>query len=189
MVEGALYYSMLENDKSALQSTLDIINTMPGIDEVNMYNNQDSLVYSSFSFDTTTKSNPNCKSCHEDIKSMFPGNEKSYKIIDKASACLMSQNENGHRQLLIRSPIYNERSCYLSSCHAHQETDVELGSLIIKVPLQDLDVAVIKSSRDFFLFATITTILLVSFLIFFTRKKIKNPLKAIIKCQRSCSKG
>jgi len=189
IVEGALYYSMLQNDKSSLQSTLDIINTMPGIDEVNMYNNQDSLVYSSFSFDTTTESNPNCKSCHEDIKSMFPGNEKSYKIIDKASACLMSQNENGHRQLLIRSPIYNERSCYLSSCHAHQQSDVELGSLIIKVPLQDLDVAVIKSSRDFFLFATITTILLVSFLIFFTRKKIKNPLKAIIKASEAVARG
>ena len=55
MVEGALYYSMLENDKRALQSTLDIINTMPGIDEVNMYNNHDSLVYSSFSFDTTSR--------------------------------------------------------------------------------------------------------------------------------------
>ncbi len=28
---------MLENDKSTLQSTLDIINTMSGIDDVNMY--------------------------------------------------------------------------------------------------------------------------------------------------------
>ena len=36
MVEGALYYSMLTNDKGALQSTLDIINTLPGIDELNM---------------------------------------------------------------------------------------------------------------------------------------------------------
>ena len=39
---------MLENDKRMLQSTLDIINTMSGIDEVNMYNDKDSLVYSSF---------------------------------------------------------------------------------------------------------------------------------------------
>jgi two-component system NtrC family sensor kinase len=189
LVEGALYYSMLENDKSSLQSTLDIINTMPGIDEVNMYNNQDSLVYSSYSFDTAFHSNPNCKSCHPDVKSMFPGEQKSYRIIDETSACSMSESKKGHRQLLIRSPIYNERSCYLSSCHAHSETDVVLGSLIIKVPLLDLDMAVVKSSREFFLFATISTLLLVFFLILFTRKNIKNPLKAIINASEAVAKG
>jgi two-component system NtrC family sensor kinase len=189
MVEGALYYSMLKNDKSALQSTLDNINTMPGIDEVNMYNNQDSLVYSSFSFDTANQSNPDCKSCHPDIKSMFPGQTKSYKIIDEVSACNMSKNEKGHRQLLIRSPIFNEKSCYLSSCHAHPQTDQVLGSFIIKVPLQDLDMAVTKSSKDFFLLATIATVLLVTFLILFTRRKILNPLKAIVNASEAVAKG
>jgi two-component system NtrC family sensor kinase len=189
MVEGALYYSMLENDKSTLQSTLDIINTLPGIDEVNMYNKEDSLVYSSFSFDTINQSNPNCKNCHPVINSMFPSKDKSYRIIDEESACNMSENKKGHRQLLIRSPIYNERSCYLSSCHAHDETDEILGSLIIKVPLEDLDMAVIKSSRDFFLLATIVTVLLVSFLIIFTRRKILTPLMAIVNASEAVAKG
>ncbi len=189
IVEGALYYSMLQNDKSSLQSTLDIINTMPGIEEVNMYNNQDSLVYSSFAFDTTKQSNPDCKSCHPDVKSMFPDKEKSYRIINAQNACNMSKTGNGHRQLLIRSPIYNEKSCYLSSCHAHPETDEVLGSLIIKLPLQDLDAAVIKSSEDFFLLAAITTFFLISFLIVFTRKKIKDPLNAIINASEAVAKG
>ena len=143
MVEGALYYSMLENDKRALQSTLDMINTMSGIDEVNMYDNLDSLVYSSYNYGTTALSNPNCKECHPDISELFPFKEKSYRIIDEKSACTMNESKDGHRQLLIRSPIYNEKSCYLSSCHAHPESDVILGSFIIKVPLQDLDMAVI----------------------------------------------
>ena len=189
MVEGALYYSMLENDKRALQSTLDMINTMPGIDEVNMYDNQDSLVYSSYNFETTALSNPNCKECHPDISAVFPFKEKSYRIIDEKSACTMNESEDGHRQLLIRSPIYNEKSCYLSSCHAHPETDVILGSFIIKVPLQDLDLAVLKSSRDFYLFATIITLLLVTVLILFTRKKILKPLNAIINASEAVSKG
>src|SRR5665648_43939 len=73
IVEGALYHSMLENDKSSLRNTLDVINTMPGIDEVNMYDSKDSLVYSSFATETNTShSDPNCKSCHPNIKSMFP---------------------------------------------------------------------------------------------------------------------
>jgi two-component system NtrC family sensor kinase len=180
---------MLENDKSALQSTLDIINTMSGIDDVNMYDDKDSLVYSSFSSDTSSHSNPNCLSCHGNIKTMFPRKEKTYRIINVKSECNMNQNDNMHRHLLIRSPILNEKSCYTSSCHAHQESDEVLGSLIIKIPLTDLDNAVKKSSAEFYLLATFTTLLLISVLIFFTRKKIKNPLNDIIKASEAVSNG
>ena len=189
IVEGSLYHSMLENDKSALQGTLDIINTLSGIDDVNMYDNRDSLVYSSFSSDTTSHSNPNCLSCHENIKSMFPRKEKSYRIINVRSECSMNQNDNIHRHLLIRSPILNEKSCYTSSCHAHQESDEVLGSLVIKIPLTDLDNAVKKSSAEFYLLATFTTLLLLSILIFFTRKRIKNPLNDIIKASMAVANG
>ena len=137
----------------------------------------DSLVYSSFSSDTATHSNPNCLSCHENIQTMFPRKEKSYRIIDVKSECSMNQNDNSHRHLLIRSPILNEKSCYTSSCHAHPESDEVLGSLIIKMPLYDLDSAVEKSSSKFYLLATIITILLVIILIIFTRKKIKGSVE------------
>jgi two-component system NtrC family sensor kinase len=189
IVEGSLYHSMLENNKSTLQGTLDLINTMSGIDEVNMYNDRDSLVYSSFSTDTITHSNPNCISCHSNIQSMFPAQEKSYRIIDIKSECSMNNNDNSHRHLLIRSPILNEKSCYTSACHAHAETDRVLGSLIIKMPLYDLDRTVEKSSTKFFVLATIITILLVSILIIFTRKKIKDPLNEIIKASVAVANG
>ena len=189
MVEGSLYRSMLENDRSALQSTLDIINTMSGIDDVNMYNSRDSLVYSSFSPDTLSHSNPDCISCHTDIKSMFPVKEKAYRIMDINNECSMNQNDNSHRHLLIKSPILNEKSCYTSSCHAHSESDEVLGSLVIKIPLEDLDTAVKKSSTQFSLLAIVTTFLLVTFLILFTRKKIKKPLHAIIRASEAVSNG
>jgi two-component system NtrC family sensor kinase len=189
IVEGSLYHSMLENDKSALQSTLDIINTMSGIDDVNMYDARDSLVYSSFSSDTTTHSNPDCLSCHQNIQSMFARSEKSYRIIDVKSECSMNLKDNSHRHLLIRSPILNEKSCYTSSCHAHPESDAVLGSLVIKMPLYDLDNAVEKSSAKFYLLATIITILLVIILILFTRKKIKDPLNDILKASVEVASG
>jgi len=189
MVEGALYYSMLENDKSALQRTLDVINTMAGIDDVNMYDSRDSLVYSSFSSDTVLHSNPNCISCHADLHEMFPPEEKSYRIIDVNTDCEMSIDDESQRYLIIRSPIFNEKSCYASSCHAHDESDVVLGSLVIKIPLKDLDAAIEKSSTEFFVLAIITTILFVVFLILFTRKKIKGPLNAIIEASQAVSNG
>jgi two-component system NtrC family sensor kinase len=189
MVEGALYYSMLTNDKGALQSTLDIINTMPGIDEVNMYDGNDRLVYSSYQPDSMTTGSPNCISCHDNYATMFPAMEKAYRIIDAKSACTMNQTEKGYRQLLIRTPILNERSCYTSACHFHSASDQVLGSLIIKIPLEGFDTAINKSSTEFFVLGALATILLVSFLIFFTRSKIKKPLNAILTASEAVSKG
>ncbi|RIH65500.1 sensor histidine kinase [Mariniphaga sediminis] len=189
IIESSLYYSMLKNDNTALQSTLDIINTISGVDQVNLYDYENELVYSSFFSDTLRHSDPDCISCHTDFGAMFPQKEKAYRIIDYKSACEMSENSDGHRQLLIRSPILNERSCYTASCHYHGPEEEVLGSLIIKVPLESLDTAVSKSSAEFFLLASLITFILVSILIFLTNRKIRRPLSAIISASEAVSKG
>jgi len=91
--------------------------------------------------------------------------------------------------MLIRRPILNEISCYTASCHAHNENDEVLGSLIIRMPLKDLDNALHKSSVEFLLMALIITAIVVSMLIFFTRKRIKDPLNSIITASEAVSAG
>ncbi|MEI6575839.1 MAG: ATP-binding protein [Bacteroidota bacterium] len=189
LVEGALYQSMLQNDKMTLQNTLDIINTLSGIDEVNLYDKDDNLAYSSFLNDSSSHSDPNCTDCHRNMGTMFPKAVKSYKILPANSECSMNQNDGAHRHLLLKSPIINQKSCYESSCHYHPKSDVILGSLIIKIPLENLDATLNQSALDFFLLATFTTILLVSFLIIFTTRKIKTPLNAIIKASEAVARG
>ena len=189
LVRSALYQSMLENNRESLQNTLDVINRMSGIDEVNLYNSKENLVYSSFASNSNGHSNPNCLECHKSIKTILPEKDKYYKVIEVNSECEMNQNDNAHRHLLINSPIQNEKSCYTSSCHAHHENEKVLGSLVIKIPLDDLDTTLEKSSRDFYILATLTTLLLLGFLIFFTRKKIKTPLKDLIRASDAVSKG
>jgi len=189
LVEGALYRSMLENNRTSLQSTLDVINTMTGIDDVNMYDNKNNLVYTSISNDTTNHSNPDCKSCHKDFATMFSARARSYRIIDADSECIMNPNNNNSRHLLIKSPILNDPSCYTSACHAHSKNEVVLGSLIIKMPLKGLDSALKKSTTDYTLLAALMTFLLLIFLILFTNKKIKNPLNALIKASEAVAKG
>jgi two-component system NtrC family sensor kinase len=181
---------MLENDKSTLQNTLDVINTMPGIDEVNMYDIKDNLVYTSIPSDTNNShSNPNCISCHNSLKSIFPGEGKHYKIFSTSSDCKMNKNDSNSRHLLIQLPILNEKSCYESSCHAHKANEQILGSLIIKIPLAELDTAESKSSTEFFLLAIVTTLFLVGFLFFFTRKRIKKPLNELVKASIAVANG
>ncbi|MDO9512860.1 MAG: ATP-binding protein [Bacteroidales bacterium] len=189
LVEGALYHSMLENDKGALQNTLDIIHTLAGIEDVNMYDSHDNLVYSSYTVDSVGYINADCKSCHHKPEALFPTNEKAYKIITAESECKMNNNPNGQRHLIIKTPILNSKSCYQSTCHYHKESDKVLGSLVIKVPLKVLDAAVSKSSRQFYILAILTTLLLASFLILFTRLKIKNPLNELLNASLAVADG
>jgi two-component system NtrC family sensor kinase len=189
MVQSALYQSMLENDKDAIQNILDVINKMSGIDDVNLYDKDENLVYSSFKKETIGHSNPNCKECHDGIASMFSDEESAVKIMDIDSECKMNSRDNIYRHLLIRSPILNEPSCYTSDCHAHNQNEKILGSLVIKIPLKELDKTQKELSTDFFLLATILTILMLVVLILFTRKKIKQPLKNLIIASKSVSAG
>jgi two-component system NtrC family sensor kinase len=189
LVEGALYRSMLENDRTSLQSTLDRINKMSGIDDVNMYDHENTLVYTSIPKDSTNHSDPNCISCHKDFDTMFSAKGKSYRIIDVGSKCVMNPYEEDRRQLLIKSPILNQKSCYTSSCHAHNKNDEVLGSLIIKLPLTKLDNALEKSTSDYFLFASLMTILMTLVLIYFTHKRIRKPLKEIVTASEAVTRG
>lgn len=172
-----------------MQNTLDIINTLPGIEDVNMYDNNDNLVYSPVPTDPARYDNPNCKECHADINSMFPTKEKSFRIVNVDSDCEMSIKNYDYRLLLIRAPILNERSCYTSACHAHMESDEVLGSFVIRIPLEDLDSSVQKSSINFFMLAALTTFLILTSLMFFMRKNIKTPLNEIIRASEAVSKG
>ncbi len=189
LVEGALYHSMLGNDKNSLQNTLDIIHNMPGIEDVSMYDADDSLTYSSVPADNDSLINLDCRSCHKNLSSMFSKTLKSYRIINKESDCKMTNSNLGQRHLLIRSPILNERSCFENKCHAHSPKDEVLGSLVIKVPLKEMDAAVYKSSLEFYLFATIATIVLIIFWIFLTQREIKLPLNELMRASQAVASG
>lgn len=182
-VQGALYHSMLENDKAVLQNTLDVINRLPGIDVVHLYNEFDSLVYSTQPLDSVVD-----YSIYFDKKEINQLDEKAYIVLDSTAGLGLYNKYQQERHLLIRSPILNERSCM--ECHwVHRETDVVLGSLIIKIPLTELDSALRESSFDFFILATLMTLVLLAFLIFFTTKNIRKPLSAIVKASEAVAEG
>ena len=185
LVEGALYEHMLENNRMGLRNTLDIINQMPGIEDVNMYDAQNNLAHSSTYVGNDHYHNPNCKDCHNNLNEMFPMTEKSFRIINVDSDCEMCEQEQDHRMLMIKTPILNEPSCYTNQCHAHQESEELLGAQVIRIPLNDLDENVKKSLY----LAGSTTLILVTFLLFFTWRQIKRPLKEIIRASEAVAVG
>lgn len=189
LVEGALYQSMMENDQTSLQRMLDQINAMEGIDNVSMYDNKNNLAYTSILNDSDNHSDPDCISCHQDLDQMFSPDKKSYRIVDADSECVMNPKNKNVRNLLIKSPILNNPSCSAAACHAHNPDEKVLGSLIIKMPLQGLDNALKESTTDYFLLASLLTVFLIVFLIYFTNKRIKTPLNEIVLASEAVTRG
>ncbi len=189
LVEGALYQSMMENDQTSLQRMLDQINAMEGIDNVSMYDSKNNLAYTSILNDSNNHSDPDCKSCHEDLDQMFSPDKKSYRIVDADSECVMNPKNGNVRNLLIKSPVLNTPSCSSAACHAHNPDEKVLGSLIIKMPLHGLDNALKESTTDYFLLASVLTVILILFLIYFTNKRIKTPLNEIILASEAVTRG
>jgi len=189
IIEGSLYYSMLENDKAMLQRTLDIISSMSGIDEVNLYDDANLPAYSSVHREEDCHCNPNCISCHPGMSARFSSLEKSYMVVGDVPECGIHQHVEGIRHLVIRQPILNEPSCYTAACHAHSENDRVLGSLLVTMPLEDLDAFSVQSSTDFMLLALLIIVVLVTFLVIFTNKRIKDPLNSIIQASEAVSSG
>jgi len=189
IAESALYYSMLENDKAMLQRELDIIGNMSGIDEVNMYNEHDQLAYTSIPLNSETSHNPNCTECHAGISGLFGIDDRNYRIIDNLPECGIFQDDSKERNLVIRKPILNEPSCYTASCHAHMESETQLGALIINIPLGNLDTFMDRSIKDFVLISIFIAGIIGTFLYLFTKNRIKNPLNALIKASEAVSEG
>jgi two-component system NtrC family sensor kinase len=185
LVEGALYEHMLENNRAGLRHTMNIIRQMPGIEDLNMYDAQNNLAHSSSHAGNDHYHNPNCKDCHDNLDDMFPGIEKSSRIISVDNECEMCDQDQAHRMLMIKSPILNEPACYTSACHAHQESEELLGSLIIRIPLNELDASVQKS----LFLAGFITLLLVASLLLFTWRRIKRPLTNIIQASEAVAIG
>ena len=189
LVESALYQAMQENDQKSLQKILDQINSMSGIDNVSMYDSKNNLAYTSIQNNSTNHSDPDCVNCHQDFDKMFSVYEKSYRIVDANSECVMNPKIGNVRSLLIKSPILNNPSCSTASCHAHNPDEKVLGSLIIKMPLQGLDNALKESTTDYFLLAALLTVIFILFLIFFTNKRIKTPLNELILASEAVTRG
>jgi two-component system NtrC family sensor kinase len=189
LVQSALYKAMLENDATGMQNTLNVINKMTGVEDVTVYNRQDKPSYTSYEENDADHGNPNCKQCHNDVATLFSDEHEAFRIIDVNSSCDMNTGYETERQLFVRSAILNEPSCYNAACHAHPREHKILGSLIIKLPLDNLDSAQDEITRDFFLAATAMTIGLLIILVYFTHKRIKEPLNSLMSVSKAVKKG
>jgi two-component system NtrC family sensor kinase len=129
-VKKSTRYGMLTFQELLIQQTIEAIGSAEGVLSVRIFDSKGKIAYSSEKKDIGTivdRNSPLCTSCHS--ANSHPKDTPSWSI----------RKENDFRVLNIVQPIYNEFSCYTSTCHVHTKDQKILGLVETNLSLAILD--------------------------------------------------
>jgi two-component system NtrC family sensor kinase len=178
-------YDMMLNQRDRIQQTINSIGTQPQIRDVRIINKIGEIIYSSDSTNINKmvdKRAESCYACHSEDKPL-----EQISITERTRIFRVHPDSN--RVIGIISPIYNEKSCWQSDCHAHPENQKVLGVLDVSISLADVDSRIVRSEWEIVFFALVA-IMAVGLLIgFFVRRWVSLPVNDLLGGTKQISAG
>ncbi len=130
-VRKSTRYGMLTFQGLLIQQTIEAIGSAEGVLRVRVFDNKGKIAYSSDKENigaVLDKNAPVCLGCHS--ATQHPKITPTWSI---------SRDRTNSRVLNIVQPIYNEVTCYTSSCHVHSKQQKILGIVEANLSLALLD--------------------------------------------------
>ena len=181
-ITSATWHAMLADQRRAAYEVMQTIATKQGIDRIRIFNKEGSLMYSTDAHDSTRvdKRDETCAVCH--------GRTGPPAKLDLSSRARTFADPSGTRKLAMITPIYNERSCSESSCHAHPANLRVLGVLDVTMNLDQVDreLAGVKVRTVVLVAAEILIVGL--FIALFTRRFVQKPILKLIAGTKAVSR-
>jgi len=184
-VVASTRFDMMLNQRDRIQQTINSIGSQPQIRDVRIINKFGEIIYSSDSTNINKmvdKRAESCYACHAEDKPL-----EQISITERTRIFRVHPDSN--RVIGIITPIYNEKSCWQSDCHAHPKDQKVLGVLDVSISLAEVDKAILNSEWKIVLFSLIA-ILGVGFVIaFFIRRWVSNPVNDLLNGTLQVSQG
>ena len=178
-------YDMMLNQRERIQQTINSIGTQPQIRDVRIINKVGEIIYSSDSTNINKmvdKRAESCYACHAEDKPL-----EQISITERTRIFRVHPDSN--RVIGIISPIYNEKSCWQSDCHAHPKDQKVLGVLDVSISLADVDKRIVKSEWEVVIFALVAIIAVGLLIGFFVRKWVSLPVNDLLAGTQQVSTG
>lgn len=183
-VKSSTRYDMLLNQRSSVHEIINTIGRQGTIDRVRVYNKDGEVIYSSDSTDIGQMVDMQaeaCYGCHAEDRPLT-----SLPIADRTRTFSL---EEGSRLLGIISPIYNEPSCWQSSCHAHAEDQNVLGVLDLTLPLDEVD-RQRRAGAMMVVALSAAVLLLISLIIYvLVRRFVLRPVELLVEATQRVAAG
>ena len=165
-ISSATWHAMLDDHREAAYQVMQTIAEKQGIDRIRMLNRSGQVTYS------TRGNDPS-------VGSINP--------IDLTSHVKITGAGIGHRRLEMVTPIYNERSCSESACHAHPAGVKVLGVLDVALTLESVDREVDGMKLRVLVVTGVEIGLISLFIILFTRRFLSRPIEALVEGTKAVS--
>ncbi|MBN1301796.1 MAG: HAMP domain-containing protein [Melioribacteraceae bacterium] len=176
---------MLVNRRDRILKMINQIAEEPSIKRIRILNKLGDIVYSNDYSEIGTKFQESaeiCIVCH--------AQEEPLKEIEYSDRFrIYQETPDSSRILGIINPIFNEKSCSVSDCHAHNPDKIFLGVLDISVGLDKIDQQL--SYTEFqIIFLTIISIVIFGLIIYiFLKRWVFNPIKDLIVATNNVASG
>ncbi len=184
-IKNSTHDEMLANRRDRLARLINQVGEEASIRQIRIYNKSGEIVYSDSEEEINSavsiKSDA-CISCHSQDTPLkdIPHSERSR---------IFRLKPDSTRVIGIINPIYNEKSCWSSDCHAHSEQDNILGVLDISVDLTSIDNQIAKSELQIVLLAVVSVLSLGLIISMFVRNLVVKPVKVIIDATHKIAGG
>lgn len=178
-------YDMMLNQRERIQQTINSIGKQPQIRDVRIINKVGEIIYSSDSTNIdkmVDKKAESCYACHSEDKPL-----EQISITERTR--IFRVNPDSNRVIGIISPIYNEKSCWQSDCHAHPANQKVLGVLDVSISLADVDKTILRSEWEIVLFAIIAILALGVLIGLFVRRWVSLPVNDLLDGTQQVSAG
>lgn len=185
IIKKSTRYSMLLNRSYDVHQIIKTIGTEKGVEKIRIYNKLGKIIFSTDSteiFSTVDKNAEACVVCHSNGKTV-----KTLTVQDKIR--IFKKKGTGERVMGLINPIYNEKDCYSSDCHAHESNVELLGVLDVVISMKMVDQIIASNIKG-----VITTYIVVTFIIslfswLFISLLVNRPIRKITRGIEELGKG
>ena len=178
------HYEMLEDNRKRAYAMIQEVGTLEGVEYIRMINKSGIITFSTDKDEIgryLDKTEAGCNMCHTSSEPKVQAStmNRSRIFFDKA----------GKQVVGMAKAIYNEKSCYVSSCHFHPPKQRILGVIDIIVSLENMQ-TLINHYRNKIIFLTIFLLLSISLAItIFTHRLVNRPVKNLLMQTKRIAQG
>ena len=178
------HYEMLEDNRQRAYAMIQEVGTLEGVEYIRMINKSGTITFSTDKDEIgryLNKTEAGCNMCHTsgEPKVQASTMNRSRIFFDKS----------GKQVVGMAKAIYNEKSCYVSSCHFHPPKQRILGVIDIIVSLENMHLLV-GNYRNKIIFLTIFLLLSISMAItIFTHRLVNLPVKHLLTQTKRIAQG
>ncbi|OQX24293.1 MAG: PAS domain-containing sensor histidine kinase [Desulfobacteraceae bacterium IS3] len=178
------HYAMMLNSRKDINQIINNTAKQEDIETIRIYNKDGQIRFSNIPSEIDQVTNIKteaCNACHY--------TDPPLSILDLNHRVRIFYAPDGKRLMGIVNPIYNERSCYSSSCHFHTADKKVLGALDVVVSMDDTDKEIFMLEKAIIILAMSVLIVTSAAIFLFVLKFVSKPIQGLIASARLIAIG